>query len=107
MRDDVGDRQAALALEPVLERLALDERHREVHESVRRFAGGHHRHDVRMAERCGESRLLMEALDAQSRAELGRQHLHHDAPAESHLLGDEHAAHAAAGELALDAERRA
>ena len=40
-------------------------------------------------------------------AQLWRKHLHHDAPAELRLLGDEHAAHAAAGELALDAERRA
>ena len=37
-------------------------------------------------------------------AELGREDLHHHAPAELRLLGDEHAAHAAAGELALDAE---
>ncbi len=106
-RDDVTDRKATFALEAALERLALDERHREVHESVRGIAGGHHGNDVRMAERCRESRLLMEALDAQSGAELGRQHLHHDAPAESNLLGDEHAAHAAAGELAFDPERRA
>ena len=106
-RDDVGERQPPFALEPALERLALDERHCEVHEPVRRFAGGHHRDDVRMSERCRESRLLVEPLGAQPGAELGRQHLHHDATAEPGLFGDEHAAHAAAGKLALDTKRRA
>ena len=66
-RDDVGERQPALALEPVLQRLALNEGHREVHEPVLRFAGGEQRDDVRVAERRGESRLPVEALDAQSR----------------------------------------
>ena len=36
------------------------------------------------------------------RRELGREHLHHHLASEAVLVGDEHARHAAAAELALD-----
>jgi hypothetical protein len=59
---------------------------------------------VRVAERRGEPCLAVEALGAHDRPELRRKDLDHDTPAEPGLFGKEHAAHAAASELAFDAE---
>ena len=105
-RYHVGERQPPLALEPLLQRLAVDERHREVHEPVRRLARGEQGNDVGVAKGGRHPRLAVEALDAQHRAQLRGEDLHYHAPAELRFGGKEHTAHATAGELALDAERR-
>ena len=94
-------RQLAVPREPGLERLALDQRHG-VEQQVVRLAGGEQRHDVGMLERRGELDLAPEPVHAHGGRELRRQHLDHDLPAEARLLGDEHAAHGAAAQLALE-----
>ena len=102
----VGDRQRAALLQPPPERFALDERHREVGEAGD-LAGREQRHDVRVLEAGGELDLLLESLGAHARGELGREDLDDDAAAEAAVPGEEHAAHAAAAELALEVERGA
>ena len=56
-----------------------------------------------MLERGRELDLAPEALDVDAGGQLGRQDLDDHLPAERGLLGDEHTAHAAAAELALEA----
>jgi hypothetical protein len=56
-------------------------------------------------ERRGEPDLALEPLGAHARGQLGRQDFHHHLPSEPHFLGEEHAAHAATAQLALDAVR--
>ena len=58
---------------------------------------------MRVLQLRGELDLAAEAVDVETRAELGRQHLDDDLAAERRLLGDEHAAHPPAAELALEA----
>src|SRR6266536_2681286 len=69
--------------------------------------GGEQRDDVRVLQRGGELRLTAEPVDVHAGAELGRQHLDHHAPPQTELLGEVHAAHAAAAELLLEAVRAA
>ena len=47
--------------------------------------------------------LALESLGADPVRQIGRQHLHHHLALEAQLLGDEHPAHAAAAEFALQA----
>ena len=84
------------------ERLALDERHRVEGEPVG-VAGREDGNDVRLLQRGDRADLALEALGAEPECQLGRQHLHHDLALEAQLLGDEHAAHATAAELVLQA----
>ena len=99
----VGDRQRAALLEPPAQRFALDERHGEVREAGD-LAGREERHDVRVLEAGGEEDLLLEALGAHARGELGGEELDDDAAAEAAVAGEVDAAHAAAAELALELE---
>ena len=46
--------------------------------------------------------LALEPIDAHTRRELRREHLHDDGPPEGGLLGDEDSRHAAASKLALE-----
>ncbi len=55
-----------------------------------------------MLKPSGERDLALEPRDRHAPRQLGRQHLHDDAPAERGVLGDEHARHARPAELALD-----
>ena len=56
-----------------------------------------------MLQAGGELDLALEPLDVDRGAHLGRQHLDDDLAAEPGLLGEEHAAHAAAAQLPQDA----
>src|SRR5689334_19081058 len=47
--------------------------------------------------------LALEPVDTDPGCHLGREHLHDHLPPEAHLLREEHAAHPAPAELALDA----
>ncbi len=96
----LGDRQRPAA-QPRAQALALDERHRVVGQPVE-VAGREHRDDVRLLERRGDADLALEPRRGHRRGELGREHLHDDLAAEAVLVGDEHARHAAAAELALE-----
>ena len=62
-------------------------------------------HDVRMLQSGGERDLTLEAPGREARGEVRVQHLDDHAPAEPRILGDEHARHAAAPELALESVR--
>src|SRR5215218_5372465 len=52
----------------------------------------------------GDLRLTRESLGGYAQADLRPQQLDHDAATEADLLGEEHARHASATELALDDE---
>ncbi len=94
--------QGARVRDAGTQRLARDVRH-DVVQQVALGSGGEHRHDVGMLQLGGELDLALESLGAHTSGQLGRQHLHHHATAEAHLLGEEDATHAAAAELAFDA----
>src|SRR5690606_14535854 len=66
-------------------------------------AGREQRNYVRVLQAGGDADLALEPCDAYHRPELGREHLEHDGPSEGDLLGHEHAAHAAAAQLPVDA----
>ncbi len=99
----VAHRQLALVGYSRAQRLAGDVRH-DVVEQVALRSGGEERDDVGVLQRGGQADLALEPLGADTRGHLGGQHFHHYLPAEPHFLGEEDAAHAAAAELALDAE---
>ena len=94
------DRQRPPA-QPYPEALALDVGHDVVRQAFE-IAGGEHRHDVGLLERRGDPDLALEAGGGHRRGELRRKELHDDLPPQALLVGDEHARHAAAAELALD-----
>ena len=57
-------------------------------------------------QRGGELNLPVETLGVDAGRELGREHLDDDLSGESGLLGQEHPAHPATAQLALNAVRR-
>src|SRR2546422_2463418 len=61
-----------------------------------------HRDDVRMPQAGQHARLTQEALGRVRRGELGAQHLDRDWTLECHVPTEEHHAHTAARDLALD-----
>lgn len=63
---------------------------------------GEQRDDVRMLELGREEDLALETLECDLRRGVRREHLDHDLAAQRGLLGDEHARHPAADELALE-----
>ena len=70
----------------------------------RDLAGRQERDDVRVLEAGGELDLLLEALGADARGELGGEELDDDAAAKAAVSGEVDAAHAATAELALELE---
>jgi hypothetical protein len=96
--------------EPCAQALAAHEGHRVVRQPLGRDARAEHGHDVRLLQRGGHPDLAREALGRESLGQLGGEHLHDDPAAERRILGEEHARHAPAAELALErvggAERR-
>src|SRR5439155_17435790 len=94
-------RKLLLPPEPVTERLALDERHREpeLASGLARVVDGE---DVRVLEPGGELDLALEALGPKRTREIGVQHLERDRPVVSQVLGGEHGGHPAPPELALE-----
>ena len=95
------ERQPPVARESLPERLALNEGHRVVEEPIG-VARGEHRDDVRVPKPRRERDLALEPLGAHLARELGRKHLHNDAPTERRLGSHEDAAHAPAPEFALE-----
>src|SRR6266550_2626285 len=83
------------------QRLAVHERHGEVRQAVR-LARGEQRHDVWMLELGRQEDLALETFERDLRRGLRREHLDHDLAVERGLLGDEHARHPTAAELALE-----
>ena len=83
--------------------LAAHEAHREEERAVE-LARVVDRDHVRVVERRRQARLAQEAVAEVGVArQLGHEHLQGDGPAEVHVLGAEHDAHAAAAELIAEA----
>ena len=58
---------------------------------------------MRVLQLGGEANLALEPLHVHPGRHLGREDFNHHLPPQADLFGQEHAAHAAAAELALDA----
>ena len=91
-----------VSIEPVPQRLALDERHREP-ELPRRFARIVDRQDVRMLQAGGEPDLALEPLRTEGVAEVRMEHLEGDGTVVPEVVRQVHRRHTAPAELALDA----
>jgi hypothetical protein len=102
---DRADREALPPRDRRAHRLSLDVGHRVPQRSVG-LAGGEQRDDVRMLQPRRELDLAPEALAVDAGGEVGREHLHHHRPPERTLLGQVHAAHPPARQLAPEHERR-
>ena len=108
----VGGREPALALEPLRQRLAVQQLHRDERGRPASPAAGldvleqvEDAADVRVGDLAGELHLAQEALRRPLVAgDLGADRLERDALAERQVLGLVELAHAAAGDEAHDAE---
>ena len=101
--DGVHDAHRATAGDARAKRLALHERHHEIRPAGH-LAGAQHGDDVRVLQTGDDEDLAAKALRVHVGHELRRQHLHYHSALERTVVGDEHARHAAAAELALDGE---
>ena len=100
--DRVGDGELLLAVEPVAQRLALDERH-DVEQVAVGLARVEQRQDVRVLEVGGELDLGQEPLGADHGGELGPKHLERHPPVVADVLGQVDGRHAAGADLAVEA----
>ena len=100
--DRVLDGKELLAVQPVAQRFAFDERHHVVEHSAG-FAGIVQRHDVRMLEIRRRPDLGEKSLRAERRREVGMQHLERDLPVVAYVLGEINGGHSATPELAVNA----
>lgn len=94
-------RQLTRPGKPRAKRLAFDERHRVVRESVT-DSRREHWDDVRVLQLRGKLNLAAESLDVHGRGEVGRKYLYYDFASERQLLGNKHPRHSAAAQLALE-----
>ena len=96
------DRQVAIALEAVPQRLALDVRHREVEQAVRlaRVVDGH---DPGVGELRHRLDLAVEALCSHGDRDLGAQHLERDEAVVLEVVGEVDPGHRSDAEFPLDA----
>ena len=101
-RDRVGHRECAFARESAGQGFALDEGHAVEQRAARQGAGCQERDDVRVLQPRCQPNLTPEPFDAHRIPQVRGEHFDDHAPAECDLLGDEHAAHAAAAEFALE-----
>ena len=95
------DRQSGRGTESSAQRLALNERHREIRHAVRR-PRSQQRHNVRLLQRRRKLNLAAEALKAHARRHIVRQHLDHDFAIETDLARQKDTRHSAATEFMLD-----
>ena len=104
-RDGLRDARpfdATVALEHLPQTLALHVLHHEVEEIVG-FTGGVDRDDVRVAQARHRACLTQEPLPrGRRRREIGRDDLDRHRPVERDVASEQHLAHAAGAELALD-----
>ncbi len=98
----LAHRQLVVVRQPGAQRLPFHAGHDVVQEIAGR-ARGEERDDVGVLQLGGELDLALEPLRAHTSRHLGGQHFHHHLASQPHFLGDEHAAHAAAAELGLEA----
>jgi hypothetical protein len=95
------ERERAIALEAVPQRLTLDERHDEVQESVC-LAGVVQRQNVWMLKACDDSDLAEKAFGAERRRQVRKQHLDGDAPLVLAVAGEVDAGHPPSPDLAYE-----
>ena len=95
------ERELLLPVEPVPERLALDERHDVVEQTVG-LARVVEAQDVGVLEVGGDSDLAQEAVGAERGGELRPEHLDRDLPVVLEVPGEKHRRHAALADLSLD-----
>ena len=103
--DRVGHRELPLASEPVPERFALDERHREPEPRAARrarVARVEHRQNVGVLQPRRELDLTLKPLGTQAIGQLGAQHLERDRTVVAQVPGEVDRRHPAAAELALE-----
>ena len=100
--DGVVDREVALAVEPVAQRLALEEGH-DVEQLAVGVARVEQRDDVRMAEPRGDLDLAQEAIGPDGVGELRLEQLDGDLAAVPQVVGEIDGGHPAAADHALDA----
>ena len=95
-------RERTGALHPIAQGFAVHEAHHEQHQLTAGFDEVN-RHDIGMREPGGGPRLLDEALALVGAGrEVRREQLDGDRAVERHIAGQQHDAHTAAAELALD-----
>ncbi len=95
------ERELPLALEPLPQRLTLDERH-DVVEEAGGFAGVVEGQDVGVAQARREANLPEKPLGAEAGGELGAENLESDRPVVLEVAGEVHHGHAARAEFPLD-----
>src|SRR5688500_12961310 len=96
-----SDGEMALRAHPGAERLAFNERHREVRQAIS-LAGCEKWNDVRLLQLCCELNLALESIGADTRRQIGRQDLDDHLSVEPVFRSEKHSRHAAATELAID-----
>ena len=99
--DGVVDRELSLALQPVAQRLPVDERHH-VKEKAVRFAGVVQGQNVRVLQSRRHADLLEKPVGADHRRELGAEHLEGHLAVVPQVAGEVDRGHAPLADLALD-----
>jgi hypothetical protein len=97
-----GNRKLFLAVQPVAQRLALDERHRVPQQPVN-LARIYQAQDVRVLQVGGGLDLFQKPFRTDHRRELRPQHFHCDLAIVFEVVREIHRGHPARAELALDA----
>ena len=92
----------ALARQPGAQRLAGDERHDVVEQTIR-VARVEQRQDVRMLQARGRANLGEESLAAERGAEVGMEHLDRDVAIVAEVVREKDGGHTTGAELAVDA----
>ena len=98
----VGDGELLLAIQPVPEALALDERHHVVGRALH-LARVDEPEDVRMLQRGDRPDLAHEPVGPDHRGQLGAQDLDRDLAVVLEIVGEVDRGHAALAQLPLDA----
>src|SRR5690349_24347228 len=98
--DGLVDAELCFAIELCPQRLAFDEGHDVVQESIRR-AGVEERKDVRVLERRGRPDLYYEALGAEDSGKLRLEHLYGDLAFGAQVVSEIDGCHASLPELPL------
>src|SRR4051812_36418315 len=89
------------ALQAMSQRFAIDERHREVRQTIG-VAGRKYRDDVGLAQRRSELDFALEPLDRKALREFRRDDLDHYATPQPGFFGDIDPRHATTAEFAVD-----
>ena len=98
--DRIDNRQCAIPVEPIAQRLARDERHHVIQQSVT-FAGCDDGQDMWMLQVGGELGLAAKSRDAHLARQFGRQDLDDQRSRKNGIPGQEQLRHSAGSQLTL------